>query len=84
MNYQFPFSKSNHNKNLFLDKISRHIPSHPVYSQEMSKKIELEEDKLRSMNSIDKTYLKHLNAASQDVIGVGICMHRITFEDFII
>jgi len=38
------------------DKISRHIPSQPVYSKEMSEKIEMEEEKLRSANSIDNSF----------------------------
>ena len=40
--------------NIFnLDRISRHIPPQPVYSEEMSEKIEKEEEKLRTFNSID-------------------------------
>ena len=35
------------------DKISRHIPTLSVYSKEMSEKIEMEAEKLRSANSVD-------------------------------
>ena len=38
---------------LCLDKIRRNIPPQPVYSKEMSEKIEMEVEKLRSGNSID-------------------------------
>ena len=38
---------------LCSEKISRHIPTLSVYSKEMSEKIELEAEKLRSANSVD-------------------------------
>ena len=38
---------------LSSEKISRHIPSLPIYSKEMSEKIEKEAEKLRSAQSVD-------------------------------
>ena len=45
----------------FLDKISRHIPSQPVYSAEMAEVIEREEGRLRSAHSIDLAYKQFLS-----------------------
>ena len=38
---------------LCSEKISRHIPTLSVYSKEMSEKIEMEVEKLRTANSVD-------------------------------
>ena len=38
---------------LCSEKISRHIPTLSVYSKEMSEKIEMEVEKLRSANPVD-------------------------------
>ena len=45
----------------FSDKISRHIPSQPVYSAEMAEVIEREEGRLRSAHSIDLAYKQFLS-----------------------
>ena len=49
----------------FTDKLSRLLPYQPVYSKEMTEKIELEEEKIRSVNSFDVCPSREYSISSQ-------------------
>jgi hypothetical protein len=49
----------------FTDKLSRLLPYQPVYSKEMTEKIEMEEEILRSVNSFDICPVVEYNITAQ-------------------